>query len=92
MTFGGENYWVAWAGAKSNPIAFVAFVVEVVPLLLQGKVRCAARMQMCRAWIQACGMVANVWWPFRSGSEIEGRGGAATLPYCWSVRTENEVV
>ncbi len=35
--FGVENYWAAWAGAMSNPIAFVAFVVEVVPPHLQGK-------------------------------------------------------
>ncbi len=76
------------SSAVSNPIAFVAFVVEVVPPPLRGKGRRAARAQMHRAWIQACGMVADVWWPFRSGGQVEGGGGAATLPYCWSVRTE----
>jgi hypothetical protein len=89
LLFGVENFWGAWAGAVSNPVAFVAFVVEVVPPPLQGKGRCAARAQTRRAWIQACGMVADVWWPFRSGGKIEGGGGAATLPSCWSVRTEN---
>ncbi len=43
MVFGVENYWGAWAGAVSNPIAFVAFVAEVVPPPLQGKGRHAAR-------------------------------------------------
>ncbi len=86
-----ENYWGAWAGAVSNPVAFVAFVAEVVPPPLQGKSRRAARAQMRRAWIQACGMVANVWWPFRSGGKIEGGGIAATLPSCRSDRI-NEVV
>ncbi len=88
MVFGVENNWGAWAGAVSNPVAFVAFVVEVVPPPLQGEGRRAAREQTRRAWIQACEMVADVWWPFRSGGEIEGGGGAATLPSCWSVRTE----
>ncbi len=91
MDFGVENSWGAWAEAVSKPVAFVtfvAFVVKVVPPPLQGKGRCAAKAQMHRVWIQACGMVANVWWPFRSGSKIEGGGGAATLPSCWSVRTE----
>ncbi len=75
--------------SRSNPVAFVAFVVEVVPPPLRGE---GTR----RAWIQACGMVAVVWWPFRSGGEVEGKGGggAATLPSCRSVRKdrENEVV
>ncbi len=88
LVFGVENYWGAWAGAKSNPVTFVAFVVKVVPPPLQGEGRCAARAQMRRAWIQACGMVADVRWPFRSGGEIEDGGGAATLPSCRSVRTE----
>jgi hypothetical protein len=34
------------------------------------------------------GGVANVWWPFRNGSEVEGGGGAATFSSCWSVGTE----
>jgi hypothetical protein len=92
LVFGVENYWGAWAGAVSNPIACVAFVVKVVPPPLQGKGRCTARAQIRRAWIQDCGIVANVWWPFRSGGEIEGGGRVATLPSCWSIRTENEVV
>jgi hypothetical protein len=61
LVFGVENYMGAWAGAMSNPIAFVTFVVKVVPPPLQGKGRRAARVQMHRAWIQDCGMVANVW-------------------------------
>jgi hypothetical protein len=32
LVFGVENYWSAWAGAVSNPVTFVAFVVKVVPL------------------------------------------------------------
>jgi hypothetical protein len=76
----------------SNPIAFVAFVVEVVSPHLQGKGRCASRAQMRWARIQACGMVANVWGPFRCGGEIEGKGVEATLPSYCSVRTEHEVV
>ena len=91
LVFGVENYWGAWDGAVSNPVTFVAFVAKVVPPPLQGKGRCAARAQMHRAWIQACGMVANVWWPFRSGGKIEGGGIAATLPSCRSDRI-NEVV
>ncbi len=43
MVFGVENYWGVWAGAVSNPDAFVAFVVKVVPPPLQGKGRHAAR-------------------------------------------------
>ncbi len=92
MVFGVENYWGAWVEAMSNPVAFVAFVVEVVPPPLQGKGRCAARAKTRRAWIQACGMVADVWWPFRSGGKIQGGVGVATLPSCRSVKTENEVV
>jgi hypothetical protein len=41
---------------------------------------------------EACGMVADVWWPFRSGGEFEGGGRAATLSSCQSVNRENEVV
>jgi hypothetical protein len=48
LVFGVENYWGAWAGAMSNPVAFVAFVVEVVPPPLQGKGKCAARAQTSR--------------------------------------------
>ena len=92
MVFSVENYWGAWAGAMRKPVACVVFVVKVVPPPLQGKGRCAARAQTRRAWIQACRMVANVWWLFRSGSEIECGGGVATLSSCWNVRTENEVV
>jgi hypothetical protein len=33
LVFDVENYWGAWAGAVSKPIAFVAFVVKVVPPL-----------------------------------------------------------
>jgi hypothetical protein len=58
LVFGVKNQWGAWAGAVSNPVAFVAFVVKVVPPPLQGKGRHAARAQMLQAWIQACGMVA----------------------------------
>jgi len=82
LVFGVENYWGAWAGAVSNPVAFVAFVVELVPPPLQGEGRRTARAQMCRAWIQAGGMVADVWWPFRRGGEAEGGGGVATLSSC----------
>jgi hypothetical protein len=31
LVFGVESYWGAWAGAVSNPVAFVAFVVQLVP-------------------------------------------------------------
>jgi hypothetical protein len=31
------DFWVAWAGAVSNPVAFVTFVVEVVPPPLRGE-------------------------------------------------------
>ncbi len=48
LIFGAENYWGAWAGAVSNPVAFVAFVVVVVPPPLQGKGRRAAMAQMRR--------------------------------------------
>jgi hypothetical protein len=48
LVFGVENYRGAWAGAMSNPVAFVAFVVEVVPPPLQGKGRRAARAKMRR--------------------------------------------
>jgi hypothetical protein len=88
LVFGVENYWGVWAGAVSNPVAFVAFVVKVIPPPLQDKGRCTARAQMRRAWIQACGMVADVWWPFRSGGKVKGRDKVATLPSCRSVRTE----
>ncbi len=88
MVFGVENYWGAWAGAMSNPVAFVAFVVEVVPPPLLGKGMRAARALTLRALVQACGMVADVWRPFRSGGKVEGGGKAATLPSCWSVSTE----
>ena len=39
----------------------------------------SASTPMCRAWVQACVMVADVWWPFRSGDGVDGRGGAATI-------------
>jgi hypothetical protein len=60
LVFGVENYWGAWAGAVSNSVAFVAFVVEVVPPPPRGKGRRAARAQTRRGWVQACGMVADV--------------------------------
>jgi hypothetical protein len=42
-------------------------------MALQGKGRRTARARM------ACGMVVNVRWPFRSGGEVEGGEGAATI-------------
>jgi hypothetical protein len=56
LVFGVENYWGAWAGAVCNPIAFFAFVVEVVPPPLQGKGRRAARAQTRRAWVLGLGL------------------------------------
>jgi hypothetical protein len=49
LVFGVDNYWGAWAEAVSNPIAFVAFVVKVIPSPLQGKGRCKARVLRHRA-------------------------------------------
>jgi hypothetical protein len=48
LVFGVENYWGAWAGAVSNPVAFVAFVVEVVPPPLRDEGRRAAGAQTRR--------------------------------------------
>jgi hypothetical protein len=49
LNFGVENYWGAWAGAMSNLIAFVAFIVEVVSPPLLGKGRCLAKVLTHRA-------------------------------------------
>ncbi len=49
LVFGVENYWGAWAGAVSDPVTFVAFIVEVVPPPLQGMGRRASRALTHRA-------------------------------------------
>jgi hypothetical protein len=87
LVFGVENYWGAWAGAVSIPVAFVAFVVELRWSLPLYEARAGAQQGRRRA---GCGSRLVGWWLMCEGiSKVAARLKAeakrigSSIAGCW---------